>query len=146
MTSPALRDALIEAATKAFMRFAGRDPDAEIAVYDCDVPTRLPAWELQAKAMEAALDAAEALRANSSDVSVPQLCKLIFEDYAVIRSGDETKWFVVDVSKAEPEVNWPGELISEHNDFKSARIALVDAALKAAMLSASPQAKGEGDV
>jgi hypothetical protein len=70
--SDALRDALVEAATKAFMRFAGRDPDAEIAVYDCDVPTRLPAWELQAKAMEAALDAAEALRANSSDVSVPR--------------------------------------------------------------------------
>lgn len=41
-------------------------------------------------------------------------------------------WFVVDGTSAEPEVNWPGELISEHASPEEARIgrarAIIDMA------------------
>lgn len=46
-----------------------------------------------------------------------------------------TTWFVVDASKAEPEVNYPGELISEHNSIEEARIGLASALI----------ARSEGD-
>jgi len=36
-------------------------------------------------------------------------------------------WFVIDVTTAEYEVNWPGDLISEHKDRDSARIAWAQA-------------------
>lgn len=38
-----------------------------------------------------------------------------------------TMWFVVDESKAEPEVNWPGQLISEHTSRVDAKIGLAKA-------------------
>lgn len=37
------------------------------------------------------------------------------------------KWFVVDERTAEPEVNWPGELVSEHDSAADARIGLATA-------------------
>ncbi len=51
-------------------------------------------------------------------------------DYKSERCTEPTKWFVVDASTAEPEVNWPGELISEHDTHDDAKIgyakALID--------------------
>lgn len=41
-----------------------------------------------------------------------------------------TLWFVIDGSKAEPEVNWPGELISEHESLEAARIGLAAALIQ----------------
>lgn len=41
-----------------------------------------------------------------------------------------TTWFVVDGSTAEPEVNWIGELISEHDSLEDARIGLAAALIK----------------
>jgi hypothetical protein len=40
-----------------------------------------------------------------------------------------TTWFVVDTSKAEPEVNYPGDLISEHSTHEDARLARAEAIL-----------------
>ena len=45
-----------------------------------------------------------------------------------------TKWFVVDASTAEPEVNWPGELISEHDTHDLARIGYAKACIDFASL------------
>lgn len=41
-------------------------------------------------------------------------------------------WFVVDISTAEPKVNWPGDLVSEHQDRVSARLAWAAAIIKTA--------------
>lgn len=41
-----------------------------------------------------------------------------------------TKWFVIDGSTAEPDVNWPGDLISEHDSLEAARVGLVAALIQ----------------
>ena len=41
-----------------------------------------------------------------------------------------TIWFVVDTSTAETDVNWPGDLISEHASFEEARIGLAKALIE----------------
>lgn len=38
-----------------------------------------------------------------------------------------TKWFVIDGRTAEPDVNWPGELISEHDTAEAVRIGRAQA-------------------
>lgn len=42
-----------------------------------------------------------------------------------------TAWFVVDTSTAEPDVNWPGELVEECDSPEAARLALARAVLMA---------------
>lgn len=32
-------------------------------------------------------------------------------------------WFVIDVSRAEPEVNWPGDLMGEYDTYEEAKAA-----------------------
>ena len=45
----------------------------------------------------------------------------------------QAPWFVIDVSKAEPAVNWPGELIAEYDDPQKARDHLESLVAKAAI-------------
>lgn len=42
-------------------------------------------------------------------------------------------WFVIDVSKAEPEVGWPGELIAEYDEPQKAHDYLGSLVAKAAI-------------
>lgn len=39
-------------------------------------------------------------------------------------------FYVVDESTAEPDVNWPGDLVSEHTTYAAARLALMKVALE----------------
>lgn len=43
-----------------------------------------------------------------------------------------THWFVVDRTTAEPEVHWPGELVSMHDSHKAAVKAFWEAVLERA--------------
>lgn len=43
---------------------------------------------------------------------------------------DTCQWFVVDAATAEPEVNWPGDLISTHANQAEARIGRAEAILR----------------
>jgi hypothetical protein len=42
---------------------------------------------------------------------------------------EPTRWYVVDTSRAEPEVNYPGDLISEHATREAARLGRARAIL-----------------
>lgn len=44
------------------------------------------------------------------------------------------EWFLVDTSRAEPEVNWPGDLVSRHTSYDDAMFAYVEIILKEAGL------------
>jgi hypothetical protein len=61
--------------------------------------------------------------------STAQAIKEAFQRYAVHGTSDNPSgygppyrapWFLIDVSTAEPEVNWPGELIGEFTDAQAA--------------------------
>lgn len=54
-----------------------------------------------------------------------------------------TKWFLVDGSTAEPEVNWPGDLISEHDYQWQAQRALSEAAITAYLAALPSTTLGE---
>ena len=62
--------------------------------------------------------------------------KFSIHDNSGYSSGCEQKykaptlWYVVNDSKAEPEVNWPGELISEHETRAAAKVGLAAAIIK----------------
>lgn len=63
-------------------------------------------------------------------------------DYAIIDNRDHrqpdlkpTQWFVIDASKAEPEVNFPGDLISEHDSYEDARNGFASAIIAASNAS-----------
>lgn len=53
----------------------------------------------------------------------------------------EGPWFLIDRLHAEPEVNWPGELVAEYSDWKAARDEQGRLWTRAA-LSAIPTAMG----
>lgn len=52
---------------------------------------------------------------------------------------DPTHWFVVDKTTAEPEVNWPGELVSMHDNHKDAVKAFWTAVLARASVNGATE-------
>jgi len=57
-----------------------------------------------------------------------------FDRFEVDNNGERppTKWFVIDTKSAEPDVNWPGDLVSEHDSGQEARLGWAAAIIKAA--------------
>lgn len=60
-----------------------------------------------------------------------------FDRFEIQNNLDHTKrlndlWFVVDTSTAEPDVNWPGDLVSEHDSRQEGRLGWAAAIIKAA--------------
>jgi len=47
------------------------------------------------------------------------------------RRIEPDRFFVVDISTEEPEVNWPGDLVSEHASLEEARVGLARALIEA---------------
>ncbi len=61
----------------------------------------------------------------------------------------EAPWFLIDTFTAEPEVNWPGELIAEYDDHEEAhnhRLMLIARAAIQALMEPSEGMVAVGDV
>jgi len=71
------------------------------------------------------IDAAKLLEAMDA-IQIDTDC---YRDGNYDRPLEATRWFVVDQSKAELEVNYPGDLISEHTTRESARLGRAQAIL-----------------
>jgi hypothetical protein len=54
-------------------------------------------------------------------------------DNATRRYTEPTRWFLVDTASEEPEVNWTGDLLSEHASLDEARTAFARAVLEASL-------------
>lgn len=57
--------------------------------------------------------------------SVKKLMDAI-ENWKIELAADKTVWFLIDTSKAEPEVNWPGELLYQDSDLSSVKYKRVE--------------------
>jgi hypothetical protein len=62
------------------------------------------------------------------------------------RCTTPTAWFIVDSATAEPEVNWPGELISEHDTLEAARLGYAKACIDFATRAPSEGAQKGQDL
>jgi hypothetical protein len=49
------------------------------------------------------------------------------------RFSEPIRWFLVDTSTAEHDVNWPGDLVSEHTSAEDASIAYARVCLEYAL-------------